>query len=338
MRRSLPARATKKHKSPKTGLFVIVLLAFSSVSMAQRPCCSIDRNSKATPCPFNRSTYSFAGTPLEQARCLLRRVKIRGHLEPALAQLPAPLEDLIGNPVTITSADLARYLSTHRISPSDVGGRLNGPLSPADSSAPGKERARYFVIHDTSTPNYVAGFPSNINEESWSGNNLRRLNPNITHVYVNRLGQSRIVVDFGRLLPAGNFGTKFVCCLGSRRKGLFIHIELIQPRHCDSSNGACTPARLRSNIASETSNDNIAPEPGFTKPQLDRLALLYVAASVRKGEWLIPAFHASLDASLRSAHDDPQNFDLAEWARSVDTLVVELKSPVILKASRSRIQ
>ena len=320
--------AAKKHKTHKAGLIIIVLLTFSNVVMPQRLCCSADRNTKATQCPFNRSTYSFTGTPLEQARCLLRRVKIRGHLEPALNQLPAPLEDLIGKPVTITSADLTRFLSTHRISPSDIGGRLNSPLSPADTSAPGTERARYFVIHDTSTPNYVAGFPANINEESWSGNNLRRLNPNITHVYVNRLGQSRTVVDFGSLLPAGNFGTKFVCCLGSRRKGLFIHIELIQPRYCDAANGACTPARLRNNIASDTSNDNIAPEPGFTKAQLDRLALLYVAASVRKGEWLIPAFHASMDATLRSAHDDPQNFDLAEWARSVDALIAELKLPV----------
>lgn len=311
-----------------TGL-TIVLLAFSSVSMPQRICCTVDRRSTATPCPFNRSTYSFIGTPLEQARCLLRRVKIRGHLEPALGQLPAPLEDLIGKPVTITSGDLTRYLSTHRISPLDIGGRLNRPLSPADSSAPGNGRARYFVIHDTSTPNYVSAFPANINDETWSGNNLRPSDPNVTHVYVNRLGQSRTVVDFGSLLPAGNFGTKFVCCLGSRRKGLFIHIELIQPRHCDSSNGACTPYRLRSNIASETSNDNIAPEPGFTKAQLDRLALLYVAASVRKGEWLIPAFHASMDATLRDAHDDPQNFDLAEWARSIETLVAELKHPSV---------
>jgi len=256
----------------------------------------------------------------------LRPVKIRGDLEPPLARLPDPLEDLIGKPVTITVADLKQYLSAHGIAATDIGGELDRPLSPADSAEPRKERARYFVIHDTSTPNYVNAWPSNINEEAWSGNRLGGVNPDITHVYVNRLGQSRTVVDFERVLPPTNFGTKFACCLGERRKGLFIHVELIQPRRCDSSRGRCTPERPGSAIASRNSNDNIAPQPGFTTAQLDRLALLYVAASVRKTEWLIPAFHASMDATLQNAHDDPQNFDLAEWARSIAKLIAELRA------------
>ena len=35
-------------------------------------------------------------------------------------------------------------------------------------------------------------------------------------------------------------------------------------------------------------NDALAPEPGFTVAQYDRLALLYVSASVPHGAWLIP--------------------------------------------------
>jgi hypothetical protein len=282
--------------------------------------------STESPCSFDRSTFTFVGTPIEQAKCLLRRVQIRGHLDAPLERLPEPLEDRIGKPVTITAADLKRYLSAHGIAPADIGGELDRPLSPADSTAPRGGGARYFVIHDTSTPNYVADFPENINEESWSGNNLNRVDPNITHVYVNRLGQSRTVVDFGRTLPGQNAGTKFACCLGERRKGLFIHIELIQPRRCDSSNGRCGPYRPGSNIANRISNDNIAPNPGFTKAQFDRLALLYVAASVRKGEWLIPSFHAPMDAKIQNAHDDPQNFDLAEWTGSLTALIAEIQS------------
>jgi hypothetical protein len=54
--------------------------------------------------------------------------------------------------------------------------------------------------------------------------------------------------------------------------------------------------------------------------QLDRLALVYVAASVRRGQWLIPAFHAVLDLQV-GTHDDPQNFDLNRWATRLDLLL-----------------
>ncbi len=58
-----------------------------------------------------------------------------------------------------------------------------------------------------------------------------------------------------------------------------------------------------------------APRPGFSVPQLDRLALLYVAASTRREQWLIPAFHGVIDDEFGSnAHDDQQHFDLNLWA------------------------
>lgn len=303
---------------------LLVLVTITSLNLGQRRCCAIDRHSPETACAFDRSSLSFAGAPLDQAKCLLRRVKIRAHLDPALARLPDPLEDLIGKPVTITPASLNRYISSHSISATDIGGDLDKPLSQADAMDPQKGSAKYFVIHDTSTPNYIDAFPPNINEATWSGNNLHGQNPKITHAYVNRLGQSRTVVSFDKVLPARNFGTKFSCCLDERRKGLFLHVELIQPRQCDSTNRRCTPARRGSNLAGSSSNDNLAPTPGFTTPQLDRLALLYVAASVRKGEWLIPVFHAAMDATLADAHDDPQNFELEEWAQSINRLLAEL--------------
>jgi len=71
-------------------------------------------------------------------------------------------------------------------------------------------------------------------------------------------------------------------------------------------------------------NDNVAPVPGFSDQQLDRLALLYVAASVRRGQWLIPAFHAVLDIGIPDAHDDPQNFDLGRWDSRLGALLGEI--------------
>lgn len=89
-----------------------------------------------------------------------------------------------------------------------------------------------------------------------------------------------------------------------------IHIELIQPRRRDP-NG---PPK----------NDLIAPVPGFTDKQYERLALLYVCASVRRGTWMIPAYHSAIDAGIKGAHDDPQNFLLEKFAEKLNALIKEL--------------
>src|SRR5262249_8764576 len=87
-------------------------------------------------------------------------------------------------------------------------------------------------------------------------------------------------------------------------RGRFIHIENVQPR--------------RSLAGGPPGNDIVAPAPGFTDPQLRRLALLYIVASVRAGRGLIPAQHCVMDSGIPDGHDDPQNFDLARWAAFVD--------------------
>lgn len=127
----------------------------------------------------------------------------------------------------------------------------------------------------------------------------------VTHIYVNRLGESVAARTFDRTVAATKFER------GPGRKGLFLHVELIQPRRREPSGGA--------------SNDAIAPMPGFTAKQLDRLALLYVAASVRRGQWLLPAFHAAVDAGIPDAHDDPQNFDMDGWLGALQSLLAELR-------------
>ena len=90
---------------------------------------------------------------------------------------------------------------------------------------------------------------------------------------------------------------------GGALKGLFLHVELIQPRRSARHGGR---------------NDAQSPDPAFTAAQYDRLALLYTIASVRAGRWLIPAFHAAIDADIRNGHDDPLNFDIDSFADSLD--------------------
>ncbi len=269
----------KHNPGYKLSLSIVAVFVFVITTAAQ------------TPCPFG-------STDVDQlARCLIRPVKMFGNLGPAPAALPAPLDGLIGKPVDITTARLKEYLLAHSITEASIGGSLSTPLT-----AP-----RYFVIHDTSSPYFKNDpFPANINDATFSGNRLSRWEPvKVAHIYVNRLGESVAASNFDRTVGATKFERK------PGRKGLFLHVELIQPRRRNPSGGA--------------NNDAIAPTPGFPNKQLERLALLYVAASVRRGQWLLPGFHASIDAGIPDAHDDPQNFDLNVWLASLQMLLAELR-------------
>lgn len=267
-----------------------------------------------SPCLFDEKTLQFAGSPKEQARCLLRPVKPRGILSVQLKKLPQPLENLIGKKVKIKKEDFRKFLKENNISESSVGGSLDEKLSLAALPNGEKIQALYFLIHDVSAPNYLLKpFPENINEADWSGNNLQQwLKLPVAHVFVNRVGESISVVEFGSLLPEKRFGTKFARDkLKESAKGLQIHVELVQPRRSDPGwfNG----------------NDAIAPETGFTDKQYERLALLYIAASVRRGTWLIPAYHCATDAGIPDAHDDPQKFVLENFARQLERFAKLLK-------------
>jgi hypothetical protein len=262
-----------------------------------------------TRCRFIDSSLTFVGSPLEQAKCLLRPVKMYGKLGEPLQNLPSPLDTLIGRPVTLDRASLQRYLTTHQIAEEEIGGSLADPVSRAKNNASQAPLARYFVIHDVSTPNYLNDpFPANVNEAAWKWNNLQRWKQNSrAHIYINRVGKSVASWNFKTAGRATKFETKI---LGQKSKGLFLHVELIQPRRRDPNGGA--------------QNDAIAPTPGFTESQLDRLALVYIAASARSGNWMIPAFHAALDTGIPDAHDDPQNFELAQWATRLGILLRSL--------------
>lgn len=276
-------------------------------------CFSCFVSAQNTACQFDRETLQFAGTPVEQARCLLRPVKIVGNLGEPLKKLPAPLEKLIGKTVKIKKEKFRAFLRKNKIEENALGGSLDEPLAKAKLPNGAEIQALYFLIHDTSSP-YLKDepFPAEINDANWRGNDLSiwKAQP-VAHIFVNRAGESATIVDFGEPVKKG-FGTKFARdFLKQEAKGLQIHIELVQPRRRDL-------ARQPEN------NDAIAPAPGFTEAQYEKLALLYVAASARRGSWLIPAFHAATDAGIKDAHDDPQNFELAEFAGKLQAILRKL--------------
>lgn len=267
-----------------------------------------------TPCKFDENTLQFVGKPFEQAKCLLRPNKIGGVLGEELKNLPKPFDKIIGEKINFKKEALRKYLQKHKIDENQIGGSLDEGLSITKLPNGEEIQAIYFIIHDTSYP-YLKdeAFPSDFDtNKDWTGNNLQIWIKNpVAHIFVNRLGES-ITTSFFENPVGKGFGTKFARdFLKADAKGLQIHIELIQPRRRDAKN-------------KNPNNDLIAPFPGFTDKQYERLALLYVAASLRRGTFLIPAYHSAIDAGIKDAHDDPQNFELEKFAANVKLLLKAL--------------
>ncbi|WP_219118211.1 hypothetical protein [Janthinobacterium sp. UMAB-56] len=279
---------------------LLLLLSLSLPASAQRQ----------AACPYAAWKSGFKGDAQAQARCLLRPVKQYARLGDS-APLPEFLATHIGQRTGIAPARLRAWLAQQGVAEADVGGAVDAPLSRAVGrlAAP---MARYFVIHDTSYPNFLAEpIPAHINDASWDFNDFSLRNPALGggpkgHVYVNRLGGALAVRDFG----TAGYASKLEKDKPSLT-GLFLHVELVQPRQSVPGGGK--------------GNDGLAPDPGFTPAQYERLSLLYLAASVRKGTWLIPAFHAVLDTGFANGHDDPQNFSLAAWSASLARLHAALR-------------
>ncbi len=259
------------------------------------------------PCNFDADTLSFAGTPVEQAECLMRPVDPRAHLGPRLEALPGALADRIGGTAPMPGrAALAALIKDMGLDPQFAEG-LEWDVSRARDNDAQAPVARYFVIHDTSGPK-LGSFPANL-DENVKINSLERFScsdsAEIAHAFINRQGSVFSGHDFGVPWRATKF--ERAVTFGADLKGLFLHVELIQPRH-----------RWRRGISM------VAPLPGFTAAQYERLALLYTIASVRAGRWLIPAFHAVIDADIKGGHDDPQNFQIDAFAQAIDDIAAKL--------------
>ena len=274
-------------------------------------------------CAFDPQTLSFSGDPAAQAKCLMRGMDATRNLAPALETLPAALAGRIGQDSGLPSREaLSAFLSKENLE-WDFAAYLWQPVSRAHDNDADAPPARYFVIHDTSGPNYGhRSFPADI-DVSTKINNLGSFKCSDgwgkAHVVVNRSGGMLLDHDFAvpwretRFEQAANFAGAL--------KGLFLHVELIQPRRSAAGRG--------------WRNDAQSPNPGFTAAQYDRLALLYVIASVRAEHWLIPAFHAAIDAGMRNGYDDPLHFDVASFADSLDRLVEKLEGGVETAAATS---
>jgi len=250
-------------------------------------------------CNFDAKTLQFAGTPIEQAECLLRPVEPGGGAS-SKVRLPPTLSALIGQPADIDAGKLSRELRRDRI--------------PLPSTTPVSEtadhlRAIYFVIHDTSSP-YLGeqSFPSHFDRIARFNDVHEFLGKDAAaHLFNDRRGHVVVGHDF----EVGWRATKLERILGERVRGRFLHVENLQPRRQDP--------------AGAPHNDRIAPTPGFTRQQYRTLALLYVLAGARAGAWLIPAFHADIDRPIPGAHDDPQNFDLSSFDHQLSRWIEKLR-------------
>lgn len=268
------------------------------------------RSSRIAPAALARTLPSPALCDLnvsdwDQARCLLSPVKTYGAVGSPRAGLPEPWLKLLGDhPQAVPSVERFRaYLTRFGVQEDDVGGPLDRPVS---SNTVG-EKARYFIIHDTSVlleANKKLGFPASINGKAWSDALIAVLaRKKNAHVFVGRAGQSITAVDFGEALVT----TKFEKTRRDLLEGLFVGVENLQPR-----------------LRGSKGIDSLAPVPGFTRSQLKRLAVIYVAVSVRAGRWLIPVFHAVLDSGIPDAHDDPQHFDLDMFSAALNGVLSDL--------------
>jgi hypothetical protein len=272
-------------------------------------------------CDFNLDSLEFRGTPVEQAECLMRGLDQTRNLGPRLESLPDALANRVGRDTGLPSREILSALLSKQDLEWNFAAYLWQPVSRAEDNNPEAPAARYFVVHDTSGPNYGhRSFPDDID-----------INPKINnlsnfvcadgwgkaHVVVNRSGEMLLDHDFSIPWRETKFerAVDFVGTL----KGLFLHVELIQPRRSAPGHGS--------------RNDAQPPSPSFTTAQYDRLALLYTIASVRAGRWLIPAFHAAIDDGIRDGHDDPAGFDIESFANSLTLLVEKLRGPQAAQAA-----
>jgi len=258
-------------------------------------------------CRFDTNTLSFEGLAQESAKCLLRPVKIRAALGPKLADLPTTLKSLIGNPAGLPLDKIRTYLANNGLNEDKIGGSLDKKLSQNSSGV----SARFFVIHDTSSPNFLnrPDFPADIDQSNRVNKLADHGGPNaVAHFFINRGGEVLVGHPFSQGWRATKLETRVV---GKPARGLFIHVELIQPR--------------RSNPSGPAGNDQIAPDPGFTEAQYEKLALAYVVASARAGKWLLPGFHAVIDSDIDGGHDDPQNFNLMKFDTALGKIIDTIK-------------
>jgi hypothetical protein len=253
-------------------------------------------------CNFNSETLTFeVGDARAQARCLLRHVNKGGVLSRE-QPLPPTLDKLVGTTNLPSVEALRAYILAQphplfqSITWKQVALDLDKPIARAWDNRPDAPQARYFVIHDTSEPYFAdKPFPKDLNNDPGVNDLAMYFEKSpVAHFFVNRHGEIAMGHDFRVPWRA----TKREHFPDVRAKGLFVHIETVQPRRHEPNGQP---------------NDYIAPRPGFTDAQYETLALLYTVASTRAHIWLVPGFHSDVDAGIPAKHDDPQHFDIRKF-------------------------
>lgn len=269
-------------------------------------------------CVWDQATVSYQGTAVEQATCLLRPVAKGGVVAGTGIPLPAQLAARIGQPISISRSAFRRYLAAQGIEETSLGGGLDEPLSATEGEP--AHPALYFVIHDTS--NILCSrddFPgdSDAPGAAWNQAALWQSSAQ-AHLYLTRDGAA--YSPQGRTFSTPWRATKHEMSIGIGTRGRFLHIENVQLRRPELDSDAPL-----TNAQGDCVNDRIAQSPGFTPRQMHLLGLTYIAASVRAGHWLIPAYHATIDSPYPGGHDDPQNFDLRAWSGIIDAVVADIE-------------
>lgn len=279
-------------------------------------CASISRltASHLGPCRYDTESLEFKiGDTHTQARCLLRHVRRSGVLGPAWP-LPRTLNRLVGTTDTPSKEALRRYIASRAL-PRDqaqawatLAADLDKPISRGWNNRADAPAARYFVIHDTSTPYLeTRPFPADLDHDPQVNDLTQYFHGEpVAHVFVNRRGEIAVGHTFSTPWRA----TKRERFTDVRNKGMFIHIEMGQPRR-QSKPGA--------------RDDTLAPYPGFGERQYDALVLLYVCASVQAGRWLTPGFHSAVDEGIPAKHDDPQHFDMGRFDRALSRVLAQIR-------------
>lgn len=256
-------------------------------------------------CRFNRESLTFAGTPAEQAGCLLRKVKLLGEKEPQ--PLPPVIRSLLeagGGPTPAhKAAAIAQFPQPYRAYAAEHADR---PVARTVAGLP----PLYFVIHDTSTPFYGdEPFPRRLDRDHRINDFTPYMDGTfaerpVAHIFLSRYGQIWAGHDFSEGWRATKLESYVI---GPAARGRMVHIEVMQPR------------RFMPGYSDREHTQG--PKPGFSAAQYRQLAALYVYASARAGHWLIPAQHATVDGGIPDAHDDPQNLELEMFAAALDKLL-----------------
>lgn len=276
-----------------------IAIAISAAALCLSLSAPVRAGSVLGGCRFDTATLRFAGTAEAQTVCLLRKVKPKGS-GAVVQSIPPWLLARVDRPVDLEVAQVRRYLDRNGIDTADLG----GPLASGDAST-----RRYFVIHDTSSPELpnATAFPADIDLPGHWTNRLTGWTglSNKVNLIISRDGRSRTFVDWATDRPAS--ATKVEVKFNAARR-VFVHVENIQVRMRPPGSWAWR-----------------APDPGFGAAQTQRLALAYIVASLRAGRWLIPAYHFNIDAGIPDGHDDPQNVDLADWVSRAEAIERDIR-------------